>query len=153
MNQTVLTPPAEYVDELFDALERFFPYIRFSLFTQNDDNTWILVSGKNEDGDNIVLVKGNHDKQIDRKLFTTVQDIMEYNSSGINIVMCHYAMRVWNKKHHGSYHLFGHSHGTLEDFDLSFDCGVDGNQFQPWSLDEVVKKMEEKLAAMKTRGI
>jgi len=55
MNQTVLTPPAEYVDELFDALERFFPYIRFSLFTQNDDNTWILVPGKDEDGDNVEI--------------------------------------------------------------------------------------------------
>jgi len=31
------------------------------------------------------------------------------------IVLSHYAHRVWNKSHHGSWHLFGHSHGSLPD--------------------------------------
>jgi hypothetical protein len=26
-------------------------------------------------------------------------------------VLCHYAMRVWNRSHHGAWHLYGHSQG------------------------------------------
>lgn len=103
----------------------------------------------------IILVKGNHDKQCDRSLFTTVKDMTEYNGQGVNIVLCHYAMRSWNKKHHGSYHLFGHGHCNSYDdpLSLSFDCGVDGHNFKPWSLDEVVKRMTKKLEYIKYRKI
>lgn len=93
----------------------------------------------------IHLIRGNHDRQVQYNLFESVKDLNEYRGSGISIVLCHFAMRVWNKKHHGSWHLFGHSHGTIEDFDLSFDCGVDTNNFMPYSLDDVVKRMEAKI--------
>jgi calcineurin-like phosphoesterase family protein len=41
------------------------------------------------------------------------------------IMLSHYAHRVWNKSHHGSWHLFGHSHGSLPDdpASRSFDVG------------------------------
>ena len=29
------------------------------------------------------------------------------------IVLCHYALRVWDRSHYGSWHLYGHSHGHL----------------------------------------
>ena len=32
-----------------------------------------------------------------------------------DIVLCHYAMRVWQKSHYGAWMLYGHSHGTLPD--------------------------------------
>jgi hypothetical protein len=32
---------------------------------------------------------------------------------GQPIVLCHYAMRVWNRSHHGAWHLYGHSRGNL----------------------------------------
>ena len=57
------------------------------------------------------------------------------------VVLCHYALRVWDKSHYASWHLFGHSHGKLEPHGLSFDVGVDSHNFYPWSLDEVVQKM------------
>ena len=94
---------------------------------------------------NIILVKGNHDKQIQHSLFVTVKDMVEFNGSGCNIVLCHYSMRVWNKAHHGSWSLFGHSHGTLEDYYMSFDCGVDTNNFKPYSLDDVADRMKAKI--------
>jgi calcineurin-like phosphoesterase family protein len=46
-------------------------------------------------------------------------------------------MRVWDQSHHGSWHLYGHSHGKLPDLGLSTDVGVDGHNFQPWSFEEV----------------
>jgi calcineurin-like phosphoesterase family protein len=57
------------------------------------------------------------------------------------LVLCHYAMRVWDRSHFGAWHLYGHSHGTLLGFGLSFDIGVDSNGFAPVSLEEVALRM------------
>lgn len=57
----------------------------------------------------------------------------------IVIAMCHYAMRVWDRSHYGSYHVYGHSHGKITDpFPNSMDVGVDTNNFYPYMLDEVL---------------
>ena len=57
------------------------------------------------------------------------------------IVLCHYAMRVWERSNHGSWHLFGHTHGKLEGIGKSFDVGVDCTDFAPLSLERVAEKM------------
>ena len=99
----------------------------------------------------IVMLWGNHDKRGRRdeqfhKLFDGLYDLLELEIAGQLIVLCHYAMRVWNKSHHGSYHLYGHSHGSLPDDPTarSFDCGVDSFNFYPVSIEEVVAKMANK---------
>jgi len=67
------------------------------------------------------------------------------------VVLCHYALRTWDRRHHGSWHLYGHSHGTLEDEGLSMDVGVDAvsryglEPYAPVSLDEVRKIMEGRV--------
>lgn len=58
------------------------------------------------------------------------------------IVCCHYAMRVWAKSHYGSIHLYGHSHGRLPGLGRSFDVGVDGHNFYPWSFEQVLERVE-----------
>jgi calcineurin-like phosphoesterase family protein len=62
------------------------------------------------------------------------------------IDLCHYAFRTWNYSHKGSWHLYGHSHGTLPEIEtsLSFDVGVDSWDFYPVSFDEVAAKMATK---------
>ena len=57
------------------------------------------------------------------------------------IVLCHYSMQVWERSNHGSWHLFGHTHGKLEGIGLSFDVGVDCTDYVPLSLDQVAEKM------------
>ena len=57
------------------------------------------------------------------------------------IVLCHYSMQVWEQSSHGSWHLFGHTHGKLKGIDKSFDVGVDCTDFAPLSLDQVAEKM------------
>jgi len=81
---------------------------------------------------NIHFIRGNHDREPDRvyrELFTTVRDLnnikVHLDGQKISIVLCHYAMRVWNKSHHGAWHLYGHSHATLPDWYKSTDVGVD----------------------------
>lgn len=131
---------------------------------------------------NIVLILGNHDP---RQRDGTPEDYLydcfsqiwnlytfkgHHNGEKIEIVLCHYAMRVWDKSHHGAYHLYGHSHHTLPDDPTarSLDVGVDavaartaklshldiknpaskdrldGNDFRPMSLEEVIATMAKK---------
>ncbi len=60
-----------------------------------------------------------------------------------SITLCHYAMRVWNKSHHGAFHLYGHSHGSMLDDpkSRSFDVGVDCWNFEPVSYEKVKEVM------------
>jgi len=54
-------------------------------------------------------------------------------------------MRVWNKSFHGSWQLFGHSHGLLPDIGLmQMDVGVDSNNYAPISINMVTEIMEAK---------
>jgi calcineurin-like phosphoesterase family protein len=57
------------------------------------------------------------------------------------IVLCHYSMQVWERSNHGSWHLFGHTHGKLKGISKSFDVGVDCTDFMPLSLDQVAERM------------
>ena len=58
------------------------------------------------------------------------------------VVLCHYAMRVWDRSHYGSLHLYGHNHCTIEDpVPNSMDVGVDCNDFYPVSLEQVLEKL------------
>lgn len=62
------------------------------------------------------------------------------------IVLFHYAMRVWNASHYGTWQLYGHSHGELPDDEtmLSFDVGVDCHDYYPLSYDDVKAIMARK---------
>lgn len=97
----------------------------------------------------IHLIAGNHDQQTVRKIpdaFASVKDFNEIKLWDQRIVLCHYALRVWNRSHYGSWHLYGHSHGTLPDDPnaLSMDVGVDPNKYQPISFEEVAEHMSRK---------
>ena len=102
----------------------------------------------------IYLIRGNHEKTAlsmpDR--FEWVKDYHEmYHPDPAGngkqmIVLMHYAMRVWNASHHGSWQLYGHSHGTLPDDPtlLSIDVGVDCHGYAPISFQQIRKIMEQK---------
>ncbi|OAI51370.1 hypothetical protein AYO44_00750 [Planctomycetaceae bacterium SCGC AG-212-F19] len=101
---------------------------------------------------NIVLLWGNHDKKGRRnekfqRLFAGVHDMLELDVGDQLLVLCHYAMRVWNKSHRGAFHLYGHSHSSLPDDPnaRSFDCGVDNFDFYPISYEQVVELMAKKM--------
>ena len=99
----------------------------------------------------IVALSGNHDKEA-RKLteeFSWLNNLAEISVNGQPIVLCHYAMRVWNRSHHGSWHLYGHSHGRLPELptSLSMDVGVDTHDFRPWHYDEISRLMTARAKA------
>lgn len=95
----------------------------------------------------IFLVIGNHDKRIGSPFPHNLTGKIALNTlrfSKKTIVMCHYAMRVWEASHFDSWHIYGHSHGGLEPFGKSWDVGVDNNNFTPISFDDLYKIMESR---------
>lgn len=103
----------------------------------------------------IFLIKGNHDKEAVKckTAFGWIRDFYELKHPDPNghngkhsVTLMHYAMRVWNRSHHGTFHLYGHSHGSLPDdpTSRSFDVGVDCHNYYPISYAEVQEIMAQK---------
>jgi calcineurin-like phosphoesterase family protein len=92
---------------------------------------------------NIIRLKGSHDKDIQQPYMIVIEPegLKDEYGNQRTIVLCHYALRVWEKSHYASYHLFGHSHGKLPPMGLSFDVGIDSNNFFPYSLADIETKM------------
>lgn len=93
----------------------------------------------------VIILRGSHDGILnDWPEMLTVHPaglIDEYGHKRF-ITLCHYAMRSWPLSHYASWHLFGHHHGRLEPYGLSFDVGVDCNNYYPFHLSQIIDKME-----------
>lgn len=100
------------------------------------------------------LIKGNHDRKAVCKArgWQWVGDIkkIKVDIPGLEtkqkIILCHYAMKTWQAQHHGSWQLYGHSHGNLLDdpYSLQLDVGVDCWDYYPVSLDQIKEAMDLK---------
>lgn len=96
---------------------------------------------------------GNHDELIvnRRGSFATLLEFIkgENNVGGGHLLhhnkhkltLDHFARRVWAGSHKGHWHCYGHSHNGLPGLGKSFDIGVDGHNFTPWSLEEIDYRM------------
>lgn len=110
----------------------------------------------------IYYIPGNHEADLQSCIMkaknwwplSPIEEITVEKDNNQHIVMCHYAMRTWNKAHHGSIHLYGHSHGGLVNdnhelmsdykYSLSMDVGVDQNNYYPFSYFCIMEKMRSK---------
>lgn len=111
----------------------------------------------------IYLIKGNHDDYIlngackDR--FEWVKDYynLNYESPSFgyrSFHLMHYPMLTWpsagktNKSgNYTSIMLHGHSHGSLDEMNLSttrIDVGVDSHHYQPIEIEEIIKIMNSR---------
>lgn len=99
---------------------------------------------------NLHFIKGNHDHRDTVKIFQRYGVYLgEQKKIKINqqeIVLNHFAMRVWDKMHHGTWHLYGHSHGSLPDDpnSLSFDIGCMNFDYKPLEFEQVKQIMDGK---------
>jgi calcineurin-like phosphoesterase family protein len=84
--------------------------------------------------------------------FESVKQRYWMPSNGINrhgVVLEHYAGHVWQGSHKGSYQFYGHSHGKLNNTayasdHLSYDVGVDVNDFTPVAFEDVAVKLRAR---------
>ena len=88
----------------------------------------------------VYILPGNHDwrwlkgfeAQGGVEVLAPLVDLQVVDAEGRHdVVLCHYAMRVWNKSHYGAYHFYGHSHGGLDGVGRSVDVGVDVWDYAP----------------------
>lgn len=104
------------------------------------------------------LIAGNHDKSLIHKKefysqFEWIKDL--YTLKVVDpdapfgkqrIVLCHYAMLIWDQAHYGAWHLHGHSHGNLDD-DFSvkrMDVGMDSHEYVPIDYATVKQHMSKR---------
>lgn len=120
--------------------------------TLSDDEAVAILSRLN--GDHFYVL-GNHEEVVNNSLlvqraFFDIKErrhIVPPKGPQKGIVLDHYSGRVWHQSDKGSWQLYGHSHGELPEDDglLSFDVGVDANDYFPVSLDEVIARIGEKV--------
>jgi len=123
-------------------------YILGDVSMANKEKTEKLLGRVNG---NKILIIGNHDNNIlTSTRFSEIKLIKDFNFNSllypnIHIVLCHYPFASWNRKTNGAMHLHGHCHGRLDNSinGLSFDIGVDANNYYPLNLEEVLDKMTE----------
>lgn len=99
------------------------------------------------------LIYGNHDK-IARKCtrdkfpfgWHSVQPYLEVKWEDQKVCLFHYRMTVWNRSHHGSWALHGHSHGSLPKLmnSKTFDVGTMCWDYTPISFERVREEMSFK---------
>ncbi len=94
----------------------------------------------------IILIRGNHDhhRSIKTAKFHEVYDLYTLKKTNPNIILCHYAMRVWERSHYDTWHLYGHTHNFIPSFQNSFDAGVDCHGYSPISFDDVEKIIKDQ---------
>lgn len=87
------------------------------------------------------LIKGNHDKGIERtEGFESISTYKEIYVGDQFLILCHYCFSVFNRSHHGSMQIFGHSHGNHSMNQQQIDAGVDVWNFFPVTLEQIKAK-------------
>lgn len=95
-----------------------------------------------------ILILGNHDEKTVAKStkWAKVTPYYEVTIAEQKICLFHYAMRVWNRSHHGSWSLHGHSHGTLPKTMVAktLDVGTMCWSYCPVSFEQIKAEMDQK---------
>lgn len=122
-------------------------YILGDMFFKYQDIEVVKTILKQLNGKKI-LIRGNHDNFLNqivwKDYFAAVKDYMKINDNGRDVILFHYPVEEWDGYFRGSYHLYGHVHnsdnGTVSVKKNRFNVGVDVNDFEPKTLDELIKR-------------
>lgn len=112
----------------------------------NDSLHWFLDGLKCKQ---VHFCYGNHDSRQLRnslkkhKKVVEADHILTVKKNGVKMMLCHYPMHSWS----GNFHLYGHRHSKPGDsvHYRSLDVGVDGNNFELWSWDEIVALLQARV--------
>lgn len=93
-----------------------------------------------------VLIVGNHDKDLlkhpeFRACFDEIHHYREVRDNKRKVVLFHYPIEEWNGFYRDSIHLYGHVHNSdvgLKQIKNRYNVGVDVNDFEPKTLDELI---------------
>jgi calcineurin-like phosphoesterase family protein len=153
----------KYAKRPFATIEEMNAAIiaRHNEVVKDDDEVWHLgdfVLGNDSVDKYVKIVNqlkgrhhflyGSHDRWMEHILGKGAENlpyIREIKIEKIRITLCHYAMRRWPHSHHGSWQLYGHSHGELPPIGKQYDVGVDNNNFYPVSFEFLKNFMKDRI--------
>jgi len=100
----------------------------------------------------IHYIRGNHDKKrMDKPevaaRFDSIQNYLEVRMHGKHLVLFHYPIIDWSGRYRGSWHLYGHTHGTHKQYSGSLEVSVDCCGYRPIEfseLDGLITPFDEK---------
>lgn len=106
------------------------------------------------------LIVGNHDVHfLNKKEFTkhwlSIQDMYMLKHGGYQFFLCHYPIISWDRKHKGSIHVHGHTHGTLTRSyrdHQRHDVGVDARDYGLVHWRELVTDKYMKIFPKQNNG-
>lgn len=93
------------------------------------------------------LIEGNHDKKLGSKLkgwekISKYEEIkIFHNNDTYPISMFHYPIESWNNMYYKAIHLHGHCHGTLPEYNLRLDVGVDSWNGYPVNFEQILERL------------
>jgi len=102
----------------------------------------------------IKIIPGNHDKWSKKNKFKELYSkhgkieilplisVLKLDHIKQIIVLCHYPMYSWAHSFHGSWHLYGHCHKSVNPQFFTMHVGVDDWNGNLVSLDQVVNYMK-----------
>jgi len=143
--------PFQFTDEMNEAMiERWnskvsdtdsiyhlgdFGWMKYKTGKEGMREVFIRLNGKK------FLCKGSHDSKLIKMYPEFFEEIRESFVVDKRIFLSHYFHYVWPLSHYGTWHLFGHNHGSVnsivKDHGKCMDVGVDTNDFYPYSIDEI----------------
>ena len=97
------------------------------------------------------LVIGNHDRVILEsenalKYFESIEKMMHVTDGDKQICLCHYPIADWYKGRHGSWHIYGHIHGSKDDVyqfmksrEHALNAAACINNYTPASVNELIR--------------
>ena len=100
------------------------------------------------------LIIGNHDRgwlsTVDSAFLDSISHMLVIRENGVLITMCHYPLMTWQGASHGSLMVFGHIHNNqnaaywplIRASPQMLNAGVDVNDFQPVTLEELKRNNE-----------
>ena len=123
-------------------------YILGDFSFMSDEQTYKLLQRLNGTKH---LIIGNHDKFLRnvlcRKQFETISDYKEVYINDTLVCMFHYPIYEWKNMHRGSFHLYGHTHGSVDVEGKALDVGVDNRpngDMMLWAWNEIKNYMGEQ---------
>jgi calcineurin-like phosphoesterase family protein len=116
------------------------------------DQTYSALQKIQSRGINHHLIVGNHDNNILNNailssFFKTINRDATFTFNGNTFVAHHFPKAVWERNHHGSYHIHGHGHGGFSTPGRIMDVGIDtraAGDMKPYAIEEVVKILENE---------
>lgn len=138
-------------------------YVLGDFIMTNRNSAVRILHNLKKKGCHIHLIVGNHDKSTYKldNMFESIdlikvvdfkKTIFPFLDEDFTCVMCHYPMKSWPRKCHGSVNLFGHIHDNspwvdTETDDLCLNVGLDTplSSYQLISLKEVYDWYKNKL--------